>query len=125
MEIDTALYSVLKAFQLVSDKTIEEKVKTLAQKHNDLYFFYLPKKIYFEKDLCKHMDDIILSARDIFIDITTFPINPEDTEYNFNRELLLERHEYWEKARNAHKDEIMPLMEKLEDRFRNILGINA
>jgi prefoldin subunit 5 len=38
-------------------------------------------------------------------------------------ELLKERKEYWEKAREVFNTEITKLKEKLEDEFREILGV--
>jgi len=123
VDLDLALHSVLKSFQHVGEPTIEEKVKKLSQKHNELFFFYLPRKIFFDKDVCTLMDSLVEISRDVFIDITTYPLDPK--EIQFDRGLLQERHDYWEKARAAHQNQITQLKEKLEDRLRDILGINA
>jgi hypothetical protein len=69
------------------------------------------------------MDSLVEISRDVFIDITTYPLDPK--EIQFDRGLLQERHDYWEKARAAHQNQITQLKEKLEDRLRDILGINA
>lgn len=124
VDLDLSLNSVLKGFHHAGEPAIEEKIKVLSQRHNDLYYFYLPKKIYFETDVCKLMDTIIDTSRDIFIDVTTYPIDPKDIQYKFDRELLLERHNYWKKARETHQNEITQLRQRLEDKFRNILGIS-
>ncbi len=125
VDLDLSLHSTLKAFHHISEPDLEEKVKTLSHKHNNLYFFYLPRKIFFEKDVCSLMDTIIEISRDVFIDITTYPIDPNDIEYKVDKDLLQERHKYWEKARKLHQNEITQLKEKLEDKFRTILGINS
>lgn len=125
VDLDLALSATLKAFHHVSEPSIEEKVNAVSKAHNDLYYFYLPKKIYFEKSLCSLLDTIIENSKDVFIDITTYPLDPTSIEYKYDRALLKERHEYWDKARKTHSSEICQLKEKLEDEFRNILGINA
>ena len=61
----------------------------------------------------------------MFFDITTYPVDIKDTNYKYNRELLKERHEFWEKARNIHNNEITELKEQLENEFRKLLGISA
>lgn len=71
------------------------------------------------------LDTIIDNSKDVFIDITTYPVVPSSIEYKYGRALLKERHDYWEKARKTHSSEICLVKEKLEDEFRNILGINV
>jgi len=71
------------------------------------------------------LDNLVNRSKSAFIDATTYPIEPQSIEYKYDRGLLQERHEYWEKARATYRDEIQRLKEKLEDEFRSILGINA
>lgn len=125
VDLDLALDATLKAFHHISEPSLEEKITAVSKAHNDLYYFYLPKKIFFEKSLCSLLDGIVDSSKSVFIDITTFPVDPTSIEYKYDRGLLMERHEYWEKARKIHEIEIKELKEKLEDEFRNILGIKA
>ncbi len=125
VELDLSLKLVLKAFHLITEDPLEKKITRVADAHNDLYKLYLPKKIFFKKTTCSIIDSIIDNSKDIFIDITTYPVDPRDNEYKYDQSLLKERHEFWEKARNTHGEEITKLKEGLEDEFREMLGINA
>ncbi len=123
--LDDTLYSTLKPFQVVGETVVEEKVKSLSIQFNELREYFLPKKIFFEKNICELIDKILVSAKGVFFEITTFPVDIKDTNYKYDRELLKERHEFWEKAREIHKNEITNLKNQLEDEFRKLLGINA
>ncbi|WP_296935295.1 hypothetical protein [uncultured Marinobacter sp.] len=123
--LDDTLYSTLRPFQAVGEPELEEKVKELSVQFNDLREYFLPKRIFFENDLCELIDKILETAKGVFFDITTFPVDIKDTHYKYDRGLLKERHEFWEKARNIHNNEIASLKRDLEDEFRQILGIKA
>lgn len=85
----------------------------------------MPKRIFFEEKLCVLIDSILDAAKGVFYDIITYPVDTTDLIYKHDRELLKERHEFWDKARNIHKNEIAELKKELEQEFRRILGINA
>jgi hypothetical protein len=123
--LDLALNSTLKAFHPVGEPQIEEKIKALSKIHNEIYYFYLPKKVFFEKSMCNLLDDLFLKCRAIFIDVTTYPPDTQNIQYKYDRSLLQDRHEFWEKARGSYQDEISTLIESLENEFRKIIGINA
>jgi len=123
--LDESLYSSLRRFQSVGEPELQEKVNKLADDFNDLRGYYLPNRIFFEKELCSHIDKIIDVAKGVFFDITTFPVDPKDLSVKYDRETVMERHQFWEKARKIHEKEITDLKAELEDEFRKILGIYA
>lgn len=125
VDLDLSLNSTLKSFQAEGELHLEEKVKKLSKVHNEIYFFYLPKKIFFEKEICSLLDEIFKKSKEVFIDITAYPVDPQDRQYKYSPELLKERHEFWERARGSYQKEISQLIEKLEDKFRKIMGIDA
>jgi len=125
VKLDDTLHSTLRQFQQVGEPTREEKITKLSDEFNDFREYFLPRRIFFEEDLCEIIEKIINAARGVFIDITTLPVDPQGVQYRHDRGLLQERHEFWERARNLHNNEIQELKTNLENEFRNILGINA
>jgi len=123
--LDDTLYSTLRGFQAVGEPPLTEKVSRLAEQFNSLRDYFLPRRIFFDEDLCKLIDQIFDIAKDIFFDITTYKVDPTDIEYRYNREVLKERHEFWDKGRAAHSKEFAELKSKLEAQFRDLLGIKA
>lgn len=123
--VDDTLHSTLRFFQRVGEPTLEEKVGKLFDQFNDLREYFLPKRIFFEKNTCELIDKILESAKGVFYDITTLPVDPQGSPYKYDRELLKERHDFWEKARGIHNKEISQLKNELEKEFRTILGVNA
>ena len=124
--LDQSLVDALRGLHPVGNgiPTLEDKVNALGKAHYDLYEFYVPKKIYFEKKICELLDSIVENSRGVFLDITLYPVDPKDTSYKYDRELLSERHVFWQKARETYKTTISELKKTLEDEFRRILGIN-
>lgn len=125
VSLDESLYSTLRRFQAVGEASLEEKVSLLGRNFNELRIYFLPKRIFFEESLCELIDTILESAKGIFYDITTYAVNTEDLSYKYDRELFEERHQFWEKARGIHENEISELKKNLEDEFRSILGIKS
>ena len=121
--LDDTLYSTLRSFQAVSETPLTEKVSRLAEQFNSLRDYFLPRRIFFDEQLCKLVDQTLDIAKGIFYDITTYTVDPTDVEYKYNRDVLGERHEFWEKARNSHSNEFADLKTKLEGQFREIMGI--
>ncbi|MDY6906109.1 MAG: hypothetical protein SWH61_15660 [Thermodesulfobacteriota bacterium] len=120
--LDDTLYSTLRRFQAVGEPDLKEKVDKLARQFNDIRHYFLPKRIFFEDHLCELIDKILDTAKGIFFDITTFPVDTNDLSSKYDQEVLKERHEFWENAREIHENEISQLKQKLEDEFRRILG---
>jgi len=123
--LDDTLQSTLRSFQLVGETTLEDKVKNLSIQFNELREYFLPKRIFFEENICLLIEKILETTKGVFFDITTYPVDIKDTNYKYDRDLLKERHEFWEKAREIHKNEITSLKVELENEFRKLLGINA
>lgn len=123
--LDDTLHSTLRGFQAVGEQPLVEKVGRLAEQFNELREYFLPRRIFFDENLCKLIDETLEIAKGIFFDITTHPVDPSADEYRYNRDVLKERHEFWEKARNAHGHQFAELKIALETEFRELLGIKA
>ena len=123
--LDDQLYSTLRFFQQTGEPSLTEKVQRLGNLFNDLREYFLPRRIFFTVDVCRLVDEILDVAKGIFFEITTYQVDPKHPENAFNREVLKERHEFWEKARSTHKNQFAELKGKLEGQFRALLGIAA
>lgn len=123
--LDDLLNSTLRSFQQVGETPLTAKVSQLAEKFNELREYFLPRRIFFNPAVCQLADEILDVAKGIFFDITTYKVDPTDPEYEFNREVLKERHDFWEKARATHSKQFAELKTKLEGEFRSLLGIGA
>ncbi len=121
--LDESLYSALRRFQSVGETDLEEKVHKLADDFHSLRRYFLPNRIFFEKELCIKIDNILELAKDTFIDMTSFPVNPNDPSIRNDSIAVRERHDFWAEARSIHGNEITSLKSELEDEFRGILGI--
>ena len=125
INLDESLHSSLRGFRLQNEPSIESEVDKLAVNYNLLREYYLPNRIYFDKEVCEKIETIIEIARGIFFKITTLPVDPQIVKENYDKDVLLERHKFWEEAREIHKNEITQLKANLEENFRAILGINT
>lgn len=97
----------------------------MSKHFNDTRDFFVPRRIFFDEQTCEQVDRVMSIARGIFYDVTVHEIDVKHPQYIYDRGILLERHEFWEKARTSHKDDFFPLKKNLEDQFRIILGIGA
>lgn len=123
VSLDDALTDALRAFIRTGDTSIEERVQRVASSFNDLRDYFHPRRIFFETETCFSVEEILELAKGIFFEITTLETNPTHEQYRFDRELLLERHQFWEKARASHKNEFPQVRAKLEAQFRSLLGV--
>jgi hypothetical protein len=123
--LDETLHSTLRSFQVVGEEPLPDKVKRLGDQFNEIRNYFLPRRIFFDESICKLIDDALDLAKGIFFDITVLEVDPQHVEYKYNREVLKERHVFWEKARAKHKSEFSELKKRLEGEFRAILGLTA
>jgi hypothetical protein len=124
-KLDDALGSALKSFQHAGDMPLVDKVHSLPSLYNDLRDYYVPKRIFFAQDTCSSIDTILDHFREIFFDITAYPVDPTSPEYQANRSALMERRDFWEKARKMHSNEFTAAKSGLEHSFRGLLGIGV
>ena len=125
VDLNESLYSILRRLQAVGEASLEEKVNKLGKNFNELRKYYLYKRIFFKESECELIDIILESAKGIFYDITTFPVNTDDISYHYDKDLLKERHQFWDKARGIYENEVSELKNNLENEFRSTIGINS
>jgi len=123
--LDGALKRALSDFQATEAPPLEEQVREVARCFNELHDLYQPNRIFFKEYLCSTFDDLLISARGVFIDRSTYPIGEEAVAYQYVPGLRRQRDEFWEKARKEHGGNITKLKESLEAEFREVLGITA
>lgn len=123
--LDEVLASTLATFQSVSGLPLIEKVQLMSKHFNETREYFVPRRIFFDESTCALVDRVLEVARGIFFDVTTYEVDVHHPQYKYNREILKERHEFWEKARTAHKSDFSPLKRNLEEQFRRLLGIGA
>jgi hypothetical protein len=125
VQLDEYLHSALRFLQVKGDRSLNDKVQDISRAFNDLRKYYLPRQIFLEKSLCAKIDAVLDLAKGIFLDVTTYPVDPADPTVAFDRAVLQERHVFWDRARTAHNTEFAALKGQLEDEFRRILGLGA
>jgi hypothetical protein len=123
--LDDQLHSTLRFLQIEGEPPLDEKVSKLQNQFNGLREYFSPRRIFFAEDVCRLVEEILDVARNIFLQVTTHRVDPKHPEYQHNRDLLKERHEFWEAARSAYKNQFTELRAKLEVEFRALLGINT
>ena len=124
-QLDEALQSTLARFQVSQDRPLREKIAELSLHFNSTRDYFVPRRIFFEESTCILVDGILDLAKGIFFDTTAYEPDPEHPQYKYDRKLLLERAEFWQKARAAHSAEFVQLKRALENAFRQLLGIGA
>ena len=122
-QLDEVLSSTLAPFQPVQDKPLVAKVQLMSKHFNDTREYFVPRRIFFDEQACEQVDRVLSVARGIFFDVTAHEIDVLHPQYRYDRGILTERHEFWEKARVSHKNDFSPLKKNLESQFRALLGI--
>ncbi len=123
--LDEVLSSTLAPFQSAQDKPLPEKVQLMSKHFNETREYFVPRRVFFDEHTCEQVDRVLAVARGIFFDITAYEIGVQHPQYRYDRGILKDRHEFWEKARASHKSDFSPLKKNLEDQFRSLLGIGT
>lgn len=123
MAAQCVMNSTLKPFQAVGEPLLDDKITSFVKSFNDFNQFYLNNRIYFPRRLCMQIETLALKLRDLHIDITTYPVDPKDIEYQCVPGLAKERREMWEQARKAFDNEAQKLGDNIESEFRVMLGV--
>lgn len=123
--LDHCLQSALRFFQSSTEEPLEKKLTRLSNAYNALDACYRSNRIFFEPDTCALMNELMEGARGIFLNITARPANTRDPQHPFHRDILLERHYFWQEARTTYRIDIARLQKSLETRFRELLGIDV
>ena len=121
--LDDVLVSTLAPFQVSTDTPLIEKVQLLSKHFNETRDYFVPRRVFFDQTTCLLVDRVLGLARGIFYNITTLEVDPQHPHYKYNSSILIQRHEFWEKARASHEKDFSPLKQNLEDQFRGLLGI--
>jgi len=120
-----ALSSTLNQGLGAGEKPLPEKVDNLGKLYDKFNGFYQLNKVFFSTDICEKIDNFIKSFWNVYTDITTYKVDIQSAEYKDDRELLKERHDFWEKARKLHENEMSEIRNEIERDFRNLLGVDS
>jgi uncharacterized membrane-anchored protein YhcB (DUF1043 family) len=122
VDLNNSMIEMTQSFRNITGKnedTIQQeeldRVNTSAEKGNDFFKFYLNNKIYFGKDTCSLIEDLQKQFKDSHTDYSfrhTFGLPASEMTYEMAK-----------KASDRVRDDIPKLMEKLENDFRETLGI--
>lgn len=110
---DNSVRDLMALFQPAGTLPESEKAKIAAADGNKFLNYYTQHKIYFDKETCKLIEDINEKFRKAWID------------FQFKDKIQKEKIEddLWMKSWKTITEEIPIIKEKLEDVFRDILGI--
>jgi peptidoglycan hydrolase CwlO-like protein len=86
------------------------------RKANDLVTYYEENKIFFEREIAKEIDSLLSKFKDIW---GQFQIGQEQKKSNSHKESL----DSWNSAWKQIEKDVPKIKEKLENRFRDIIGI--
>jgi hypothetical protein len=110
-----AFESLIKPMQLAGEPTEKEKTKILAYEFNGLASYYTENRLFFNEALAQEIDKLLQK----FIEIWN--------QWGYMKDLQQigqPNVKEWSKAWDRVKDEIPPIQKAIEDKFRDIIGIN-
>lgn len=108
--------SLLCPFQPAGDPTEEEKRRIAMDEGNDLIKYFSENRIYFEEELAKDLDNLMEQFRKA---LRQFDY-AQDVSKTGRRDA-----KEWNKAWEQIRNEVPPIKEKIEKKFRNIIGISG
>ena len=109
------------------DPSREELLRKAADDANTFHLYFRSKRIFFNKELCELIDSIFSTVKDAFWDFTKYPLDIKEFENEFGRDndQMKERRKSMEQAWiKIGENEFPKTKSKLEDEFRELLGVN-
>jgi len=116
VKFDESLRSLIHPFQWSGEPTTEEKEKTVRAHHGELTNYYQENRIFFEEQLAKEIDSLLNESRDIWYKFQESQMARQDGEHK-------EAHKQWIEAWKQFRKKVPSPKQKLENRFRESLGI--
>jgi hypothetical protein len=115
VDAERAFGSWTHPFQQAGEPTMDEKGQAAAAAANELRATFLYSRIWLDADLCARIAELDRELYHLFIDFTTYRQDDPRTQ--------AERSKSWIAAFTKMQDEIPPLREAIETRFRDMLGV--
>lgn len=110
-----AFESLIKPLQLAGEPSEEEKTKLLTEEFNALANYYTENRLFFNEELAQEVDKLLKKFLDIW----------HQWGYARNLRQMNEPNvKEWGKAWDQVKDEIPPIKRTIENKFRDIIGID-
>lgn len=97
----------------------EEKLKAVADTHEEFRSFFFPQKIFFPRSTGER----VKSMADKCAEIANVFTRGQRREQMATRSPQQDDGDYWDKAYEMMKDEVPPLLEQLERDFQRLLGV--
>lgn len=126
ISMESSMRSFITPMQWVGEKSKDEKKKMASVDYSKFIDYYTKNKIFFQKPICKIIDEIDQEVKKAFTDFTLYPSYPTEKAPPsiFNARDQKKRIELWQKAWDNISQKIPVLKEQLEDEFRIILGVD-
>jgi len=110
-----AFESLIKPLQLAGESPIDKKAEKAVKLFNDLLFYFHSNKIYFNKEIAGQLDNFLQKFKEIWRIFN----KPKVLNGKVTRDI-----DAWDRAwQELTAKEIPPLLSKIEDEFRKIIGI--
>ena len=107
-KMESSLYKLLRIFQPIDDPTEEEKLQDVVTNGNNLQGHYSINKIYFNKDTCNQIDELLKLYKSLF------------NEYKIDSDNWKRRESMFFEKFNV---QAKTLKEILEETFRELIGV--
>jgi hypothetical protein len=117
--LDLALRSLLREFQLVNEADPAQKIATIGKLHDELMRYFGPRGIFLSERSAEILDEMLTVTKDVFLDVSTYTADPNHPEY---AQTMLERREQWESARQKYRQSFTKLKVELGAQFRRLIG---
>ncbi|TKX40738.1 MULTISPECIES: hypothetical protein [unclassified Halorubrum] len=117
VEFEEDMRSLTDLMERSDEPPKDEKLEIAAESGNQFINFYMKNKIYFPPQICETVEELNEEMRDIFVTFRIYmtydgsPGDPHDLD---------QWHESWKRVT---EDEVPELKSELEDRFRDLLGV--
>lgn len=112
-----SISSLIHPMQMVGEPTQKEKGKIAEKDGNDLIEYYEENRIFFEERLAEEIDALLSEFRKVWADFQASRISKELNDHETATD-------QWFGAWNRFLEKVPNIKKQLENRFRNILGIN-
>lgn len=111
----SSFQSLMQPLQLAGDITQEEEAKKAAKEANEMMNYFNENKIFFEEDLAKDIEELLKTIRLSWIDFTmSMELKKSGTKYT----------KEWHQAWKTISEQTPVIKYKIENKFREIIGIN-
>ena len=100
-------------FQQGGQSLIEKKQKA-ADVYNDMSSYFFENRLFLPRETAEKTEELVMTIRDVLIEF--------DTAQMGNEEYKVDLSGHWQQAYKRLREEVPPILEELENEFKNLLG---